>query len=355
VVEPALAPDIVGRIAPAAQLVVEAGAGRVVDVAVGDAGDGRDDPVTTDTRFDLASITKVVTAIAFLRLVEDGTADIDGAVRDVFPSAFGADRSVGRITWRNLLAHNSGLPADVDLKGARDVADARAITLTISPEGPPGEHVVYSDIGFMLLGFAVEALVGAPLDDAVRRLVLDPLGLARMTYLPVSTDSVAQTEVCPWRRYRLRGEVHDEKAAALGGVAGHAGLFGTAHDVAVLGRCLLEGGAPLLRPATVSEMLREQARDGEVRRGLGVSLWSPDPDTTGHPFGARSFGHTGFTGTSLWVDPERRLVAALLTNTLSRGREDHGFWAARIAIHRAIVETADARPAAPIAIAMDTQ
>jgi len=355
VVEPALAPDIVARIAPAAQLVVDTGALRVVDVAVGDAGDGRHDPVTTNTRFDLASITKVVTAIAFLRLVEQGVTNIDGAVRDVLPSAFGADQSVGRITWRHLLAHNSGLPADVDLKGARDVAEARAITLTISPGGPPGEHVVYSDVGFMLLGFAVEALSREPLDIAVQRLVLDPLGLARARYRPEPSDPVAQTEVCGWRRRRLRGEVHDENAAALGGVAGHAGLFGTAQEVARLGRCLLDGGAPLLRRDTVSEMLQVQARDGDVRRGLGVSLWSPDPDTTGHPFGTRSYGHTGFTGTSLWVDPERRLVVALLTNTVSRGREDRGFWAARIAIHRAIVETADGRPAAPIATAMDTQ
>ena len=338
-----LAPDLVPRTAPAAQLVVDLGNRRVVDVGVGDARDGRDDPVTADTRFDLASITKVVTTMAFLRLTEDEVVDIDDGVRDVLPTAFGADGAAGRITWRELLAHNSGLPAVIDLTSARDGSDARARVLAVAPVVPPDVRVIYSDVGFMLLGFAIEALAYAPLDVAIGRLVVNPLGLTRTAYRPAPSMSIAQTEVCRWRRRRLRGEVHDENAAALGGVAGHAGLFGTARDVARLGRCLLEGGAPVLRRDTVSEMLAAQARDGDIRRGLGVSLWTPDPDTTGHPFGMGSFGHTGFTGTSLWVDPHRQLVVALLTNAVSRGRDDRGFWAARIAVHRAIVESTDAK------------
>ena len=352
-IEPALVPDLVPRTAPAAQLVIERDGRRVVDIAVGDARDGLADPVTPDTRFDLASITKVVTAIALLRLVEDRVVDIDGSVRAVLPAAFGADPTAGRISWRHLLAHNSGLPAGVDLKVAVDELDARTRVLAISPEGPPGERVVYSDVGFMLLGFAITVLARAPLDLAVQRLVLDPLGLGRMTCRPEPFDPVAQTEVCSWRRRRLRGEVHDENAAALGGFAGHAGLFGTAQDVAALGRCLLDGGAPLLRRATVKEMLREQIRDGIVRRGLGVALWSPDLDTTGHPFGTGSFGHTGFTGTSLWVDPERRLVVVLLTNAVSRGRDNGAFWSTRIALHRAIVAASDVTSASRIAVAAE--
>jgi serine-type D-Ala-D-Ala carboxypeptidase len=348
IVEPALAPDLVPRAAPGAQLVADLGDKRVIDVAVGDARDGRDDPVTTETRFDLASITKIVTALAFLRLVENGVAEIDGSVRDVFPAAFGADGTARRITWRHLLSHASGLPAVIDLTAARGEADARARILAVVPDGRPGERVVYSDVGFMLLGLAVETLAGVPLGTAVGRLVLDPLGLARTAYRPDPSLPIAETEVCRWRRRRLLGEVHDENAAVLGGVAGHAGLFGTAQDVAKLGRCILDGGTPLLGRDTVGEMLREQARDGDIRRGLGVSLWSPDPDTTGHPFGVGSFGHTGFTGTSLWVDPKRRLVVALLTNTVFRGRDDRGLWAARIAVHRAIVEAADAQPAGRI-------
>jgi CubicO group peptidase (beta-lactamase class C family) len=166
--------------------------------------------------------------------------------------------------------------------------------------------------------------------------VAAPLGLAQLSFLPDPSLSIATTEVRPWRKRRLRGEVHDENAAALGGVAGHAGLFGSAREVARFGACVLGGGAPVLAADTVDEMTREQARDADLRRGLGFSLWSPDPAATSRPLGPRSFGHTGFTGTSLWIDPDRSLVVALLTNAVHRGRAFDDFLAARIALHQAL-------------------
>ena len=120
-----------------------------------------------------------------------------------------------------------------------------------------------------------------------------------------SSGGVASTEFCAWRGRRIVGEVHDENAAGLGGVAGHAGLFSTAADLGIFGQVFLDDGRPLLLAGTVAEMTRLQAHDGDVRRGLGFALWSPDPEASGSPFGAGAFGHTGFTGTSLWVDPKR--------------------------------------------------
>lgn len=152
---------------------------------------------------------------------------------------------------------------------------------------------------------------------------------------------MAPTELCAWRGRRLAGEVHDENAARLGGVAGHAGLFGTAGDLAALGQMYLEGGRPLLRPDTVAEMVRLQAEEGSTRRGLGFALWSPDPEASGNPFSQRAFGHTGFTGTALWVDPERDLVVASLTNRVYYGRDAAGITAFRVALHRAIVAAVD--------------
>jgi CubicO group peptidase (beta-lactamase class C family) len=172
--------------------------------------------------------------------------------------------------------------------------------------------------------------------------VTEPAGLERTHYLPIGpgwapADNVAPTELCAWRGRRVAGEVHDENAASLGGVAGHAGLFSTAADVAAFGQIFLDGGQPLLRADTVAEMTKPQHED----RGLGFALWSPDPTASGHPFSTRAFGHTGFTGTSLWIDPERELVVALLTNEVYHGRANRRIGALRSALHRAVVAAVD--------------
>jgi CubicO group peptidase (beta-lactamase class C family) len=207
----------------------------------------------------------------------------------------------------------------------------------------PGSRVLYSDIGLILLGLCIEQLAGTSLDAAVVARVTQPLGLAHTRYLPVGAPApadVAPTEICAWRGRRVVGEVHDENAAGLGGVSGHAGLFSTATDVAAFGQAML--GETLLRSTTVAEMAGLHAEFEGVRRGLGFALWSPDPEASGNPFSQRAYGHTGFTGTSLWVDPQRDLVVALLTNDVYAGREGRGIAPLRVRVHRAVVAAVDA-------------
>lgn len=337
---------IVPRHASAGQLVVIARGGRAVDAVAGFETDDRATEIVPTTLFDLASLTKLFTATAFMRLVEGGATRLDDRAARILPEIGGRSQSAQEITWRHLLSHTAGLPSTVPLLDARSIVDARARVLAIEPARCPGEVVAYSDVGFILLGFAIERMSGAPLDSAIRQLVLLPLGLSHTTFRPdAAFIPVAATEVCPWRGRRLRGEVHDENAAVLGGVAGHAGLFGSAGDLATFGACFLEGGAPVLSGVTIQEMTREQARDGAARRGLGFSLWSPDPEATSHPFSVRTYGHTGFTGTSLWIDPDRSIVVALLTNAVYRGRAFDPFTGARIALHRALTDAIDAQSA----------
>jgi CubicO group peptidase (beta-lactamase class C family) len=334
---PALLAELVPVHAPAGQLAVHVD-GHAADAAAGErtANDGTE--IAPDTLFDLASVTKVFTAVAFMRLVESAAVGLDDAVEQLFRGFGGGGTAARRVTWRQLLTHTSGLPPGAPLTEAANPDDARRVALEVAPSAPPGATVTYSDVGFMVLGFAIEALTERSLGDAIRELVTAPLGLQRTAFRPDQSASIAPTEVCPWRGRRLRGEVHDENAAALGGVAGHAGLFGTAREVRRLGEMLLGGGQPVLREATVMDMTREHARDGSMRRGLGVSLWSPDPEASNHPFGPRTFGHTGFTGTELWVDPGPRLVVALLTNKVYRGRDFTDFEGARLNVHSAIVD-----------------
>lgn len=326
-------------------------------------------PTTGDTLFDLASVTKLFTTTAFMALVEAGHVGLDDPVQTVLPE-FSGERPIAAyedpltpgawvtvdvsapsvqaedVTFRHLLSHSAGLPAWRPLYRQDSADAARRMALTTFFSYPVGTHSVYSDIGFILLGLSIERLTGLPLDRAIGELVLLPLGLHHTMFRPLLTTpevEVAATEECRWRGRRIVGEVHDENAAGLGGVAGHAGLFSTAADVARLGQMYVDRlrspdrGRPLLQAVTVEEMTRLQAQDGDVRRGLGFALWSPDPEASGNAFGEGAFGHGGFTGTSLWVDPKRELVVALLTNRVYYGRDAGGIGEFRINLHRAIV------------------
>lgn len=331
-------------VAPAGQLVVDLAGDRLFDLALGAPDDNDGEPISPATLFDLASVTKVITALTWMRLVDDRAVDLNERVARFLPSFASGSPMAGAITWRQLLTHTAGLPAGVDLESVVDPGEARDRVLAVRPVAARGDSMLYSDVGFMVLGFGIESVTGAPLAEAVRRLVCEPAGLG-LVFRPDRAASIAPTEFVPGRGGRLRGAVHDENAAALGGVAGHAGLFGTARDLARLGAILLAGGAPILGEGSLAEMTREQASDGTMRRGLGFSLWSPDPAAASHPLGQRSFGHTGFTGTSFWVDPDRRLVIALLTNAVYRGRDFEPFFAARNRVHRDIVAAVDATAA----------
>jgi serine-type D-Ala-D-Ala carboxypeptidase len=368
--------DAVPRIAPAAQLVVRWRGKPALGRAYGWLDPASSvGPAQPDTLFDLASVTKLFVVAAFMTLVEAGRVGLDQPVSDVVAEFRGqrpvrpyedplspgcfvsvAETSdlvdVGRISFRQLLTHSSGLPAWRPLFHQPSLEAARRMAVETACAYPIGTRVVYSDIGLIVLGIAIERLTSQSLEQAVAERVTGPLGLAHTRYLPIAAQSranadavahgnVAPTEVCAWRGRRVAGEVHDENAARLGGIAGHAGLFSTAADVAAFGQIFLDGGRPLIGAETVAEMTRLQADQGAVRRGLGFALWSSDPEASGNPFGRRAFGHTGFTGTSLWVDPERALVVALLTNDVYYGREGRGIGPLRVALHGAIVRAID--------------
>jgi CubicO group peptidase (beta-lactamase class C family) len=195
----------------------------------------------------------------------------------------------------------------------------------------------------ILLGLALSRLAESSLDEIIYRRVTKPLGLSahfRPAAPLQSPQNIAPTEFCKWRGRRIVGEVHDESAWRLGGVAGHAGMFAHARDVAAFGQSFLD--ATLLQRETITEMTHLQAEFENTRRGLGFALWSPDPEASSNPFSPATFGHTGFTGTCLWIDPSRALVVAFLTNDVYGGREGRGIADLRVQIHRAIVESVDA-------------
>ena len=356
----------VGTITPAAQLVIHHKGSRVHQTALGFLDpDIKTRPVNPETLFDLASLTKLFTTTAFMTLVEQGVVALDDPVRDVLPEFSGArpiqpyenpldwgktvrvtDQAgavdADKVTFRNLLVHNSGLPAWRAFKDQPDAESAIHLALHTFFSYPTGERVVYSDVGLILLGLAVSRLAGEPLAETIYRRVTRPLGLSAhfqpAAPLP-SPENIAPTEFCKWRQRRIVGEVHDESAWRLGGVAGHAGMFAHARDVATFGQSFLD--ASLLRRETIAEMTRPQAQFENIRRGLGFALWSPDPEASSNPFSRETFGHTGFTGTCLWIDPSRALVVALLTNDVYGGREGRGIADLRVQVHRAIVESAD--------------
>lgn len=365
-----------GRVAPAVTVQVRREGKVIYERAQGWLDpETRQRPVRMDTRFDLASVTKLFVTTLFMLQVERGRQKLDDPVRKmvgefsglrpiqayehplqagqlVQPAAHAAELvDAGKVTYRHLLTHSSGLPAWRPLKDQPDAGAALRMALHTNFFYPTGARVIYSDIGLILLGLSVERANRWRLDEQVRELLCKPLGLRHTGYLPVAgqpydTVNIAPTELCAWRGRRVVGEVHDENAARLGGIAGHAGLFSTAGDLARFGQVYLDNGRPLLGPRTVAEMTRLQAAEGTTRRGLGFALWCDDPEASGNPFSPRAFGHTGFTGTSLWLDPERRLAVAVLTNRVYYGRDAGEIIQFRTELHRAIVAEVDrAQPA----------
>jgi CubicO group peptidase (beta-lactamase class C family) len=289
--------------------------------------------VTTDTRYDLASLTKVIATLpSVLRLVADGALALDHRLEPYFSNAgWYQTPSLADVTVRALLSHTSGLPAWRPLFAQAGTRRAALAAVLQAPLERPGV-VSYSDIGFMLLGALVERVSKRPLDAFARDEVFVPLGMLETTFGPIAGVPVAATEDCGWRNRLLEGEVHDENAALWDGVAGHAGLFGTVADVAAYASAWLRldgrlGPEPLLREALA---LHGEGDDG-ARRGLGWLLAHPSA-FAGEA--ARGYGHTGFTGTSLWIDPERGSASVLLTNRIHphRARGD-GIAALRSTFH----------------------
>ncbi|MBT2232996.1 serine hydrolase [Nonomuraea sp. NEAU-A123] len=305
-------------------------------------------PAGRDAIFDLASISKLFTTAVVLSLVEEGLLDLDEPVAAWLPAG---DR---RVTLRRLLTHTAGLQPtrriDLELPDA-DPATRMAAMINTPVTGPIGGPYLYTDVGMVMVGRIAELAGGAPLDALVGDRVTGVLGLADTGYRPgpATLPRVAATEWKPERQGAaatdgtvagwtpepqvpgcVRGEVHDETAYGLGGVAGHAGVFATADDLLTFGETLRLGGGGLLRPETTAEMLRDQGAEGAAfRHGLGVRIG--DPAIVG-PLGGAAFGHSGFTGTSLVVDPARGLTVVLLTNAVHPVRGRDGIRALRHAV-----------------------
>ncbi|MDQ2872206.1 MAG: beta-lactamase family protein [Candidatus Eremiobacteraeota bacterium] len=286
-------------------------------------GTTRDDvaaePVYVDTRFDLASITKLFTATLALRTVAAGALSLDEPLARWFPQWKQSDR--GPITLRMLLAHDSGMNSGADY---RQLLGFNVIRYTLERElaAPPGEQVIYSDLGFIALGELLERATGRALPALLQTDM--PEVRARFRPAGIARAAIPATEDDGWRG-RVQGFVHDEKAYLLGGIAGHAGLFGSAADVSALAEYYLGplcGRAALLPLELVEEATREQAFDPVLRRGLGWALKTSDENSCGRLLSSATFGHTGFVGTCVWADPERDACGVLLTNSVYFGRKD---------------------------------
>ena len=273
------------------------------------------------TIYDVASLTKVVgTTTAIMILFDEKKIDLDANIVSYLPTFGGGSRD--QVTIRQLLTHTSGLPAGRDIwRIARSPLEARAAIVATELDNLPGTRYVYSDLGADLLGLLVEVVAGEPLDKFLQNRVFGPLGMTDTYYRPADSvrDRVAPTEVTPPRGYPLRGEVHDENAYAMGGVAGHAGLFSTASDLSVFAQMMLNGGeyngVQIVSKPTV-ELFTSRAVG---HRALG---WDTAEGIlgAGRYLGPGAYGHTGFTGTSMWIDPEREMFVILLTNRVHAAR-----------------------------------
>ncbi len=343
-------------------------------------------PSQTDTLFDLASITKIFTVTALLALLNAKALEFDTPLAEIIPE-FGesgprpvdggqdphthvpqpvpeALRGVmvdpRRVTLRHVLTHTSGLapwrsvyeaagpvpaPPDEPEPVSRYTRWERGLRAICQYPfvGEPGGVVRYSDLGLLLLGEAVRRLSGMELDEAIQARVLEPLGLESPTFNPVRSGRDRRhihptEEDAHWRRRRVWGEVHDENAGGVGGVAGHAGLFSTARDVAALGQAWLDEDERLQIPVEVMRLAKqEHAETDDMRRGLGWHIKARVGASAGDLLSENTYGHTGYTGNSLWIEPERRLVIVTLTNAVYYGRSFTGFYEFRRTIHDTLV------------------
>lgn len=304
------------------------GAARYADAAGTELPSGRQVPMRDDTIFDLASITKLFTSIAIMQLVEEGRAGLDTPVARYLPEF--ATNGKQDVTLRQLLTHTSGLDADPVpplWQGYTDIPARRQAVLHSPLKNPPDSTYLYSDINSMTLGFLIEHLTGTTLDQVVREKITAPLGMTDTGFNPpgakVDRTAATEDEASP-PRGMLRGQVHDENAWALDGVAGHAGIFSTAGDLAVLSQAVLNGGsyrgARILRPETVQRMVTDNntAHPGGAH-GLGFVL--DQMYFMGGLSSLATAGHTGFTGTSLVIDFRSRSIAVLLTNRVHPTRD----------------------------------
>lgn len=349
------------KVFPGAVALVRSRGTVVFHEAVGTRGAPPDDqPVHRESIYDLASLTKpLATSTATLCLVRDGRLHLDQSVSQWVEELEGSP--FAGVALRQLLSHSAGLPAwrpyyeqlapsglpprHEEERRQRVRALLRAIACE-PVEYQPGSQSLYSDLGFMLLGVIVERCAGMPLAAYCRQSIYEPLGISSLAFTSGDEAEAAfqdpadivPTEWDPWRNRLLRGEVHDENAYALGGSAGHAGLFGTAHAVGQLSAAWLQavkGRDGLLNVALAKRFTRRQS--GTASWGLGWDTPSA-PSSSGTRFSSQAFGHVGFTGTSLWIDPSRELEVVILSNRVHPTRANTAIKSFRPRIHDAIYE-----------------
>lgn len=298
-------------------------------------------PMDEQALFDLASVTKMIsTTTAIMVLVERGEIDLDSTVAHYIPSFAG--RAKDQVTVRQLLTHSSGLPAWRMFyhycTGREEVY--RSIDEDVHLEYKPGDKRIYSDIGFITLGRLVETLSGVNLDEFTRREIFEPLGMKDTGYTPRPSERlrVPPTEYDAFRNQPVRGIVHDENTRVMGGVSGHAGLFSTANDLAIYAQMLLDGGefngVRVLKPETIELMTTPQLNEDSRARGTGflrrreqlLGWWGMDENAALDGMGGlpsrTAFGHSGFTGTMIWIAPEYNMAGIMLSNAVHPRRED---------------------------------
>jgi serine-type D-Ala-D-Ala carboxypeptidase len=298
--------------------------------------------VSTDSIFDLASLTKVVatTSMAMI-LYERGLLDLEAPLTGVLPEFAAADSRRQQVTFRMLLAHSSGLPAYEKLflrAFTREALLREAFAVPLKHD--PGTHAEYSDIGFILLGMALERIAGEATDAFCQREIFAPLGMANTAFNPSvsSRDRIVPTaEDRTFRKRAIQGEVQDENASVMGGVAGHAGLFSAAADLAVFANAILNGGQSIFQQPTIDVFTRREHSPAGSSRALGWDTPS-SPSQAGKYFSAASYGHLGYTGTSLWIDPERQLSITFLTNRTWPDCSNQAIKEVRPRFHDAVVE-----------------
>lgn len=329
-----LAAAVRDRVTPGAS--VEIGSGRAIDFRCATGAltyDASAPACTTDTVFDLASLTKVIaTTTLAMRLAERDPGWCDTPIAALEPRWRGADRAT--VTVRHLLDHSSGLPPHVKLFERAHGRDEFLEHIVTTPLAyAPGSESRYSDLGFILLGLLIEARFGTTLDSAFAPIAARVSGPLLFTPPAVMAATIAPTERDPWRGRTLQGDVHDENAAALGGVAGHAGLFGTARAVGSFAQTVLQSfdtDTWLARRETVRKFAERSTVPGSSR-ALGWDTMLPT-SSCGTLMSARAIGHTGFTGTSLWLDPENDVYVVLLTNRVHPSRDGDGIQPLRRAV-----------------------
>lgn len=300
------------------------------------------DQVEPNTLWDLASVTKPIVAVSMMKLLEEGELRLDDTIAHFLPDYAGTDKAA--ITLRQLLTHSGGIPGQQPLyKSAMTAETLMEAVKRLPLRFQPGTSVEYTSQGFMIVSAIIESVTGMSLERTMQETVFGPLGMNQTMFNPPKNlhRSIAATEQCPWRGRLVQGEVHDENCVVLGGAAGHAGLFSTTGDLVRLCLTMLRqgdiGGSHYLQPTTVMLMTQNHTPGLNLARALGWQAKDKGNSPAGDLFSNDSYGHTGFTGTSVWMDPKADVFAVLLTNRVHPDRTNDSISRIRPIFHNLVI------------------